>query len=113
MVGSLLRSARSSGPRCPRRRVRTGRTRHGLPGQRSADALDRLLDLTLESGRLPAEGGEKPHIQLTVDLDKLAADPGRPMPWESDPEVRAAAVTAAAQAAQQGSSGLPRFGWTG
>jgi hypothetical protein len=46
------------------------------PVQRMADALEDLLDLTLGSGQLPDEGGERPHLVVHVDLDKLGEQPG-------------------------------------
>jgi hypothetical protein len=58
-----------------------------LRNQRTADALEMVLDEALAAGRLPEEGGEKPHINLSVDLDRIA------------------------EAGAAGSS--PRFAWTG
>src|SRR3954447_15393065 len=122
MAGSPRRGGGSSGRRCRPAPAPAGRVGGGcpdgpdevrLPGQRMADALDRLLDLNLESGSLPGEGGEKPHIVVAVDLDKLDVDPTAPTPWDPDPQARAARATEAAQAAANGTSGRPRYAWTG
>ncbi|WP_328322101.1 DUF222 domain-containing protein [Kribbella sp. NBC_00382] len=40
-------------------------------GKRQADALVDALDIALASGDLPARGGVKPHITVTIDLDDL------------------------------------------
>ena len=41
------------------------------PGQRYADALVEVCRRQLNSGDLPSRGGEKPHLVLTMRLDKL------------------------------------------
>jgi hypothetical protein len=92
-----------------------------LPNQRKADALDAVLDTVLDTAALPIEGGEKPHIVLNVDLDKLAeaaqqaeeeAAASAAQPF-GDPAERVAQAAAAATAAADATSGLPRFAWTG
>jgi Domain of unknown function (DUF222)/HNH endonuclease len=45
-------------------------------GQRNADALAELARRTLESGRLPQTGGDRPQLVVTVDLDTLLGCPG-------------------------------------
>ena len=42
------------------------------PAQRRADALVELARNTLDSGRLPEVGGERPHLSVTVDYASLA-----------------------------------------
>jgi hypothetical protein len=42
-------------------------------GRRRADALVELCRRFLDSGTLPASGGERPHIALTMTLDQLRA----------------------------------------
>ncbi|MDQ1650748.1 MAG: hypothetical protein QOG60_2805, partial [Frankiaceae bacterium] len=49
-------------------------------GQRMADALEHVVDTVLDTALLPIDGGEKPHITITVDLDKLAEHPDAPDP---------------------------------
>jgi hypothetical protein len=102
------------------------------PNQRTADALEALLDQTLDSGVLPVEGAEKPHLTLHVDLDQLAEqaqtdeqrnldlDPdGQPSrgwtPFGAAPEPESAADPAARVAAAIADSTRPRprFAWTG
>lgn len=39
--------------------------------QRTADALEAVLDTVLDTAVLPVEGAEKPHVTLTVDLDRI------------------------------------------
>jgi Domain of unknown function (DUF222) len=93
------------------------------PNQRTADALEHVLDTVLDCELLPVDGGEKPHITLSVDLDQLSEsaqqtedqhlnlnsnalwDPERPV--DPDPAGRVAAAVAAATSPQ------PRFSWTG
>ena len=43
------------------------------PAQRRADALTRIVRSFLDSGQAPTEGGERPHINVFVDADDLAA----------------------------------------
>jgi uncharacterized protein DUF222 len=87
-------------------------------GQRKADALDHLLDTTLDNALLPVDGGEKPHITVLVPLDELAEDaapePSRAngsslWPTTEDSQQRARAAAAAAEAMND----KPRFSWTG
>ena len=40
-------------------------------GERQGDALAELIDTALNSGNLPAEGGEKPHLTVTMSLEAL------------------------------------------
>lgn len=44
--------------------------------QRRADALVELARRSLDAGQLPETGGERPHLNITVDLDTLRAQPG-------------------------------------
>jgi hypothetical protein len=48
------------------------------PGQRRADGLDELAGRALDSGELPARGGQRPHLTITATLETLRADPGAP-----------------------------------
>jgi hypothetical protein len=79
--------------------------------QRAADALETVLDTVLDTAALPADGGERPHIVLNVDLDQLdqtaqrQEETGNPA---GTPEQRVAAAAAA-----EATSGRPRFAWTG
>jgi Domain of unknown function (DUF222)/HNH endonuclease len=81
--------------------------------QRTADALESVLDAVLDSAALPVEGGEKPHITLTVDLNRIdeasqRAEQG-PNPYRHlAPHERVAAARAAAEA-----TGGPRYAWAG
>jgi hypothetical protein len=81
--------------------------------QRTADALEAVLDAVLDTAALPVEGGEKPHITLTVDLDRIdersqLAELG-PSPYRHlNPAQRLAAAAATAEA-----TGGPRYAWTG
>jgi hypothetical protein len=43
------------------------------PGQRRADALVEVCQRVLASGKLPETGGERPHLVVTLDYDKLRA----------------------------------------
>ncbi|MCZ4555493.1 DUF222 domain-containing protein [Rhodococcus maanshanensis] len=43
------------------------------PAQRRADALTHIVRTYLDSGQAPSEGGERPHINVFVDADDLAA----------------------------------------
>ncbi|MCZ4557151.1 DUF222 domain-containing protein [Rhodococcus maanshanensis] len=43
------------------------------PAQRRADALTHIVRSYLDSGQAPTEGGERPHINVFVDADDLAA----------------------------------------
>lgn len=93
-------------------------------GQRNADALEFALDRLLDSGRLPTEAAERPHLRLTVDLDQIDEQAQRDeqalsqqLPWAaltgSDRAERLAAARAAADAARDPRSGRPRYYWTG
>src|SRR3954471_9190281 len=42
-----------------------------LPNQRKADALETVLDSALDSAKLPSEGGQRPYLTITVDLDRI------------------------------------------
>lgn len=99
------------------------------PGQRKADALEHVLDTTLDAALLPVDGGEKPHISLLVPLDDLARDVDAVtpegavtpedaagsggskgwVPFAEQQAQRIAAATAAAEAVDR----RPRFAWTG
>ena len=46
------------------------------PGQRRADALGELCRRVLATGVLPASGGERPQVLVTVALDTLCGEPG-------------------------------------
>ena len=48
------------------------------PGQRRLDALDALVTQVLDSGRLPARGGQRPHLGISATLDSLCGNPGAP-----------------------------------
>ncbi|HSS48036.1 MAG TPA: DUF222 domain-containing protein [Thermoanaerobaculia bacterium] len=48
------------------------------PGQRRADGLVELATRVLDSGELPARGGQRPHLTITASLETLRADPGAP-----------------------------------
>ncbi|HEY8815878.1 MAG TPA: DUF222 domain-containing protein, partial [Candidatus Dormibacteraeota bacterium] len=48
------------------------------PKQRRADALVELARQKLDSGTLPAVGGQKPHLTVTVSMATLANQPGSP-----------------------------------
>ncbi|MBO0683901.1 MAG: DUF222 domain-containing protein [Candidatus Dormibacteraeota bacterium] len=48
------------------------------PSQRQADGLTELAERVLDSGELPARGGQKPHLTITATLETLRADPGAP-----------------------------------
>ena len=48
------------------------------PKQRRADALVELARQKLDSGTLPAVGGQKPHLTVTVSMATLANLPGSP-----------------------------------
>src|SRR4051812_8868648 len=96
-----------------------------LPNQRKADALQVVLDTALDAGRLPQEGGQRPHLTLSVDLDQLdeqARLEGEPRRRSASPfgtraaEGRAARLepaVVAADAAADVTSGRPRYYWTG
>ena len=56
------------------------------PQQRRADSLVELARQTLDSGALPAVGGQKPHVTVTVSMATLANQPGSPaadLEWAS------------------------------
>ena len=96
-----------------------------LPNQRKADALEVVLDTALDSAKLPSEGGQRPHLTISVDLDRIGeqaqleeeAQRRSASPfWTQTAEQRAeriAAAVAAADAAADVTSGRPRFYWTG
>ncbi len=42
-------------------------------GQRQADALGEICAHALDEGRLPAQGGERPHVAITLGLEALKA----------------------------------------
>src|SRR5882757_10251266 len=42
-------------------------------GQRQADALGEICAHALDEGRLPAQGGERPHVSVTMGLEALKA----------------------------------------
>ncbi len=46
------------------------------PAERRADALVELARRALDGGRLPAAGGVRPHVTVTVDLPTLTGTPG-------------------------------------
>ncbi len=88
--------------------------------QRRADAFDDLLNVALDTALLPVDGGEKPHINLTVALDQLAG--GEPVPderagsfagrWGETAEQRTRRLGTAAAVAEAVST-APRMSWTG
>ncbi|MDF1487919.1 HNH endonuclease signature motif containing protein [Tessaracoccus caeni] len=47
------------------------------PDARRADALTRLIAIAANSAELPAQGGDRPQIQITMTLDNLTARLGR------------------------------------
>lgn len=55
------------------------------PARRRADGLIELCRRYLDSGQLPHQGGEKPHITVTMRLDDLAAtlNSGQPVTAEA------------------------------
>jgi hypothetical protein len=91
--------------------------------QRTADALEHVLDTVLDTGRLPVEGGEKPHLTLAVDLDRLSEQTQRdeqdPRPghwWTLTDQQQADRLTrslADADTTLDPASGRPRYSWTG
>ena len=48
------------------------------PGQRRADGLVGVARQLLDSGRLPARGGEKPHLTVVASVETLLGRPGAP-----------------------------------
>lgn len=76
------------------------------PAQRRADAYEHLLDLVLGTKVLPVDGGERPHLNLHVDLDALTG----PEDGDCSTEPQNAAAVAATV---DGGPGVPRFDWTG
>jgi hypothetical protein len=48
------------------------------PGQRRLDALDEVVTQVLDAGRLPARGGQRPHLGISATLDTLCGNPGAP-----------------------------------
>jgi hypothetical protein len=99
--------------------------RCGVPKQRTADALEHILDQVLGAGSLPVEGGEKPHLTVVVDLDQLGV-PNEPV-GAPGPGARGAGekssfaptkeqverAVATARAVAEATSGAPRYAWTG
>ena len=59
-------------PGADNRDGQTGRDQR-TPAQRRADALTHIIGSYLNSGQAPTEGGERPHINVFVDADDLAA----------------------------------------
>jgi len=56
------------------------------PQQRRADSLVELARQQLDRGTLPAVGGQKPHVTVTVSMATLANQPGSPaadLEWAS------------------------------
>jgi len=54
-------------------------------GQRQADALGEICAHALDEGRLPAQGGERPHVSITMGLAALQAGCGvRTWNWVAD-----------------------------
>jgi hypothetical protein len=54
------------------------------PARRRADGLIELCRRYLDSGQLPAQGGEKPHITVTMRLDEISASlNGQPITAET------------------------------
>src|SRR4051812_24166226 len=95
-----------------------------LPGQRSADALEHVVDVALQVGQLPIQGGERPHLRIGFDLDQISDHAQhaeqqrlRGLDWyQLSPEEQAAAVRDAlthADAATDPRSGRPQYYWTG
>jgi hypothetical protein len=94
-------------------------------GQRLADGLEDILDTVLASAALPVDGGERPHLSVSFDLDQLdeaaqaeherqqhsAAD------WhaltDAQRATRIAAALADADTATDPTSGRPHYYWTG
>jgi hypothetical protein len=117
-VGEMARAALSAATR----KDLEGEVR--LPNQRQADAFEAILRQVLDGGGLPVDGGQKPHIQLSVDLDRLTEQAQRdeetrhtqPDLWTlsaQEQQARLAQAVAAADAVRSASSGGPRFSWTG
>jgi 5-methylcytosine-specific restriction protein A len=44
---------------------------HGSLGERQAAALGEICEHALDEGRLPAEGGERPHVTIVLDYERL------------------------------------------
>jgi hypothetical protein len=96
-----------------------------MPAQRKADALEHVLDCVLASATLPAEGGQKPHVALIVDLDQVDEngqlvkhDPTVYPTWVTDlpPAERQAYIRGVVDrltATDGKRSRGPRFSWTG
>jgi hypothetical protein len=93
-------------------------------GQRLADALESLVDTALNSDLLPGDGGQRPHLNLDVDLDHITEqaqrdeeNSRRPVNWwsltDTERAERIAQGLADADAATDPASGRPRFYWTG
>ena len=94
-------------------------------GQRNADALEDMLDTLLNSAALPVDGGERPHLNVSFDLNQLdeatqreherlrvsAAD------WyqliRRAARARVAAALTQADAATDPATGRPHYYWTG
>jgi hypothetical protein len=91
--------------------------------QRSADALEAVLDTVLDGGQLPAEGGQKPHLNLTLDFDRLSEQAQRveqdiqPGHWwsltDEEKAERLARSLGDADDAIDPASPRPRYSWTG
>jgi hypothetical protein len=96
-----------------------------LPNQRRADAFEAVLDAVLDAGRLPTEGGQRPHLTISVDLDRIdeqaqldeeAERRSGATFWTLGEEQRVehiAAAVADADAATDPRSSGPRYYWTG
>jgi hypothetical protein len=50
-------------------------TDHRSPGQRRADALVDLCREAMDSGRLAESGGEKPHLIVLIDSERIGGQP--------------------------------------
>jgi len=50
------------------------------PSGKPADALGEICAHTLDEGRLPAQGGERPHVAITMGLEALKAGCARGEP---------------------------------
>jgi 5-methylcytosine-specific restriction protein A len=52
--------------------VKSHSDEHKGLGERQADALGEIRENALDEGRLPAQGGQRPHLQLTLDYQQLS-----------------------------------------
>lgn len=59
----------------PRPETPEGKDRRSLAARRG-DALVELAERALDQGDLPSQGGERPHIGVVIDFDKLIAELG-------------------------------------